>query len=215
MRITSMDISNKEFKKSIRGYDCDEVDEFLDKIAEDYENLYKENSSLKEKLAAVNDKVEHYSKMETTIQNTLLLAQNAAEQAKQSAAKEAELVIKNANESAQKLVDKAHNDVLHIHDEYESTKQEFIKFRTKFRSFMTSQLDMFNSMEKDFLKTYNVGKENGKDITLKENEIQFEDISDEFSDNNESKEFTSNNAKEGYLDDRTSLDEIKNFFVKE
>lgn len=215
MRITSMDISNKEFKKSIRGYDCDEVDEFLDKIAEDYENLYKENSSLKEKLAAVNDKVEHYSKMETTIQNTLLLAQNAAEQAKQSAAKEAELVIKNANESAQKLVDKAHNDVLHIHDEYESTKQEFIKFRTKFRSFMTSQLDMFNSMEKDFLKTYNVGKENGKDITLKENEIQFEDISDEFSGNNESKEFTSNNAKEGYLDDRTSLDEIKNFFVKE
>lgn len=47
MKITSMDITNKEFKKSMRGYNCDEVDEFLDKISEDYEELYKGNSSLK------------------------------------------------------------------------------------------------------------------------------------------------------------------------
>ena len=47
MKITSMDINNKEFKKIIRGYDCDDVDEFLDQVAEDYETVYKENSSLK------------------------------------------------------------------------------------------------------------------------------------------------------------------------
>lgn len=215
MKITSMDISNKEFRKAIRGYDCDEVDEFLDKIAEDYEAMYKENSSLKEKLASYNDKLEHYAKMETTIQNTLLLAQNAAEQAKQSAQKEAEIALKNANESAQKIIDKAHNDVLQIHDEYEAIKQEFLKFRSKFRSFMTSQLEMFNSMEKDFLKTYSIGKETNEGIRAKENELQLEDIGDENIEKSVGSEFKVNNLEEDFLNDNTTLNEIKNFFVKE
>jgi cell division initiation protein len=215
MKITSMDISNKEFRKVIRGYDCDEVDEFLDKIAEDYEAMYKENSSLKEKLASYNDKLEHYAKMETTIQNTLLLAQNAAEQAKQSAQKEAEIALKNANESAQKIIDKAHNDVLQIHDEYEAIKQEFLKFRSKFRSFMTSQLEMFNSMEKDFLKTYSIGKETNEGIRAKENELQLEDIGDENIERPVGSEFKVNNLEEDFLNDNTTLNEIKNFFVKE
>lgn len=212
MRITSMDISNKEFKKSIRGYDTDEVDEFLDKIAEDYEIMYKENSSLKEKLTSINDKVEHYSKMETTIQNTLLLAQNAAEQAKQNAQKESDMIIKNANDSAQKLVDKAHNDVLQINDEYEAMKQEFLKFRTKFKSFMTSQLEMFNSMEKDFLKNYSIGKEESEDVKEKENEVIIEDSDSDEQLNNE---FNVGNIDEDFFKDNNSLNEIKNFFVKE
>ena len=55
MKLTPMDINNKEFKKIIRGYNPEEVDEFLDKIVEDYEALYKENANLKEKVAAMKD----------------------------------------------------------------------------------------------------------------------------------------------------------------
>ena len=89
MKLTPMDINNKEFKKGLRGYSADEVDEFLDEVVDNYEELYKENANLKEKLANLNEKIDHYSKIETTIQNTLLLAQNAAEQAKSAAQKEA------------------------------------------------------------------------------------------------------------------------------
>mgnify|MGYP001073439776 FL=1 len=117
MKLTPMDINNKEFKRGLRGYNAEEVDEFLDEVVENYEEMYKENSNLKEKLANLNEKIEYYSKIETTIQNTLLLAQNAAEQAKSSAKKEAELMVKNANETAQKILDKAHNDVIQINDE--------------------------------------------------------------------------------------------------
>ncbi|MEA4827768.1 MAG: DivIVA domain-containing protein [Clostridium sp.] len=158
MVITSMDINNKEFKKSLRGYDCDEVDEFLDKIGEDYEVLYRENSSLKEKLELLEDKLKHYSKIESTIQNTLVLAQNAAEQARESAKNESELIIRQANESAKQIIDKAHNDVIKINDEYETIKQEFLKFRAKFKNFMSSQLDTFNTLENEFMKDYKVGK---------------------------------------------------------
>lgn len=213
MRITSMDITNKEFKKGMRGYNADEVDEFLDKIAEDYEALYKENSSLKEKITTVNEKVEHYAKMETTIQNTLLLAQNAAEQSRAAAQKEADIIIKNANDSAQRILDKAQNDVMKINEDYEKVKQEFIKFRSKFRNFITTQVDMFNTLEREFIKNYNVGNTIEDDVKEKDIEIPEDFSSREHEENKENKEFSLNSFKdEDFNND--NLDEIKNFFVK-
>lgn len=158
MRITSMDIDSKEFKKVFRGYDIDEVNDFLNEIADDYEELYKENSTLKEKLSGYEEKVEHYRKIEETIQNTLVLAQGAAEQAKIAAQKEADIIIQNANDSGQRILDRANNDVLRINDEYERIKQEFEKFRAVFRNFMNSQMDMFQRLEMDFDGNYDIGK---------------------------------------------------------
>ena len=156
MKLTPMDINNKEFKKGLRGYNSDEVDEFLDEVIENYEELYKENSKLKEKITVLNEQIDHYAKIESTIQNTLLLAQNAADQAKESSQKEAELVVKNANETAQKIVDKAHNDVIQINDEFDRIKQEIIKFRVKFRNFMNTQLETFDDLERDLNKNYSI-----------------------------------------------------------
>ncbi|MDY2728596.1 MAG: DivIVA domain-containing protein [Clostridium sp.] len=177
MKLTPMDINNKEFKRGLRGYNPEEVDEFLDEVIENYEQLYKDNSKLKEKVTLANEQIEHYKKIESTIQNTLLLAQNAADQAKTSAEKEADMVIKNANETAQRILDKAHNDVLELNDEYEKMKQEFIKFRAKFRNFMNTQLQTFDDLEKDVLKNYNVLS---SEEQIKNEEIQKkEDINNE------------------------------------
>jgi cell division initiation protein len=200
LKITAMDITNKEFKRVIRGYSAEEVDEFLDKVAEDYEGLYKENSSMKEKVSALNEKIEHYAKMETTIQNTLILAQNASEQSKQIAQREADLIVKSANEAAQRILDKAHNDVMRVNDDYEQIKQEFIKFRTKFKNFMNTQVEMFNSLEKDVIKNYNIGST--VNDSVKEKEI----------DSQESFKVKNINADD--LND-DNLSEIKSFFVKE
>ena len=193
MKLTPMDINNKEFKKIIRGYNPEEVDEFLDKIVEDYEALYKENANLKEKVAAMNERLEHYSKIEATIQNTLVLAQNAAEQAKGSAKKEAEIIIKNANDTAQKVLDKSHNDVMRINDEYD---------RVKFRSFMQVQLETFDDLEKDFEKNYSVG-------------TTVEDVVEEKPIENSIEKSPADSSND---DDRFKTDEleaIKNFFIKE
>jgi cell division initiation protein len=203
MRLTAMDINNKEFKKAIRGYSVDEVDEFLDKIGEDYEELYKENSTMKEKLSALNERVDHYSKIEATIQNTLLLAQNAAEQVKASSQKEAELVVKGANDAAQRILDKAHNDVLQINDDYEKLKQEFVKFRAKFKNFMKAQMDTFEDLENDFVKNYSIGKafEEQTEIQLNEKEI-------------EGNNFNLKDVNEDVIREN-DLNAIKSFFIKE
>jgi len=191
-----MDINAKEFRKVIRGYDCDGVDEFLDKIAEDYETLYKENSSIKEKISLLNEKLEQYLRIETTLQNTLILAQNASDQAKENSHKEAELVIRNANDTAARIIDKAQNQVLGVEDEYNKTRQDFIKFKTKFRNFMKTQLETFDSLDHELTKDYDIGTNaildniKGKDIeTISENNLE---------------------KDEDYLEDN-SLGEIKSF----
>ena len=199
MKLTPMDINNKEFKRGIRGYNPDEVDEFLDEVVENYEELYKENSRLKESVTRLKDKVEHYERLEATIQNTLLLAQNAAEQAKESSQREADLIVNNANETAQKILDEAHNDVIGINDEYERVKEEFIKFRAKFRGFMNTQLQTFDELEKDLTKNYNVS-EVVQELELGSKEIEPKLNIDEEVDNGTIKD-----------DD---ISEIKSFFAK-
>ena len=191
MKLTAMDINNKEFKRGLRGYSVEEVDEFLDQVVENYEELYKENSRLKESLSRVNEKLEHYEKLEATIQNTLLLAQNAADQAKESSEKQAELIIGNANETAQRILDKAHGDVISINDEYEKVKEEIIKFRAKFRGFMNTQLQTFDELEKDLTKNYSVSqpvdnyeiheKEAETTNTEEKEEFNVEDLNDDIN----------------------------------
>lgn len=195
MKLTPIDISNKEFKKGFRGYNSEEVDEFINEIIDNYEELYKENSRLKENLSRANEKLEHYVKIENTIQNTLLLAQNAAEQARETSQKEAEMILSKANESAQKVLDKAHNDVILINDEYEKVKQEFIKFRAKFRNFMNAQTETFDELEKDLTKNYNISEPLDRMIEEKGIDLSSKNIEE---------------IEDSYNDD---IDEIKSFFA--
>ena len=171
MKLTPMDINNKEFKKVLRGYSPEEVDEFLDEIVESYEELFKEKSKLEEKLTAANEQISHYSKIENTIQNTLLLAQNAADSAKETAQRESDLMIKNANETAQRILDRANNDIVAINDEYEKTKQEYIKFRAKYKNFVKTQLETFEELEKDMNKNFSISTP----IEEKEEVVKLED----------------------------------------
>ncbi|MBU3098665.1 MULTISPECIES: DivIVA domain-containing protein [Clostridium] len=203
MRITSMDINNKEFKKVIRGYNSEEVDDFLETVSDEYEMAYKENSTLKEKISFLEEKLDHHVKIEATIQNTLVLAQNAAEQARVSAQKEAELIIRNANDTSQRMLNKAHDDVLKVNDEYEKVKQEFAKFRTKFRSFMNCQLEMFEGLENDYLKNYNIG-----------NVTHDDRVDDEAAIDSECSNLTLKNIEEKDFHENGEMEQIKSFFAK-
>lgn len=87
--LTPVEIENKEFKKGIRGYREDEVDEFLDIVKEDFENLYRENADLKEKIRMYNDQINKYENIEETLKATLITAQTAAEDTCSAAHKKA------------------------------------------------------------------------------------------------------------------------------
>lgn len=198
MKLTPMDINNKEFKRVLRGYSPEEVDEFLDEVVESYEELFKEKSKLEEKLAAASEQINHYSKIETTIQNTLLLAQNAADSAKETAQREADLMLKNANEAAQKILDRANSDIVTINDEYEKTKQEYIKFRAKYKNFVKTQLETFEELEKDMNKNFSIAtpveEEKKEVVELKDEDVKPIETEEELDEGiEEIKSFFANN----------------------
>ena len=95
--ITPLDIENKRFsKKKLNGYDPDEVDDFLDELTRDYEILYKKSKESDKEIEDLKEKLDHYVKIESTLQNTLIMAQSAAKEVKDAAQKQADQMISEA-----------------------------------------------------------------------------------------------------------------------
>lgn len=147
--LTPLDIHNKEFKRSFRGYSEEEVDEFLDQVIKDYEQLYRDNMELRESLERVNSKLEHYQHMENTLHNTLIIAQETAEEVKLNAKKESELLMKEAEIRGQKMVDESVAKVRRAHAEYEELRKQIQVYRTRITTLIQAQLDMLKSSQDD------------------------------------------------------------------
>ena len=107
MALTPMDIHNKEFSRSFRGYNEDEVDQFLDEIVDEFEKLYKENMELRDKINNLIDQINQYRTMEKTLKDTLVTAQKTADEVTSLAQKKSELIIREAEEQARKIREEA------------------------------------------------------------------------------------------------------------
>ncbi|MBW4828613.1 MAG: DivIVA domain-containing protein [Clostridiaceae bacterium] len=138
--LTPLDIQNKEFNNSFRGYKESEVDSFLDEIIIDYEKLYKENIELKDKITLLNDHLKQYNNLEETLKNTLVVAQGTAEEVTTTAKQKADLIIMEAEEKSRRIITDAHDEVLKIQKEYESLRKEIYVFKTRFKSLIEAQL---------------------------------------------------------------------------
>ncbi|HYE80612.1 MAG TPA: DivIVA domain-containing protein [Clostridia bacterium] len=147
--ITPMDVRNKEFKKGLRGYRESEVDEFLDKLVADYERIYRENGELKERVAIDKERIESYNSMEKSLQNTLLVAQTTAEDIVANARKKSDMIIKEAEDQARKIIEDANHSIIKINKDYEELKKEVQVFKTRFKTLLESELEALNATLKD------------------------------------------------------------------
>lgn len=147
--LTPLDIHNKEFKRGFRGYSEEEVDDFLDQVIKDYEQLYRENIELKENMERLDSKLEHFQHMETTLNNTLVIAQETAEEVKLNAKKETDLMLKEAEIRAKNLIDDAMTKVRRMTGEYEELKKQSQIYRTRMCTLVQAQLDMLKADEED------------------------------------------------------------------
>ncbi len=107
MRITPIDIRQQSFTRRFRGFDRQEVDTFLDDVAEDYEQLVKENGLLKEQLQALEERSRGIEQREKMLQDTLLTTQRLAEEMKDGAKREANLLVREAELQGDKLLEEA------------------------------------------------------------------------------------------------------------
>ena len=120
--ITPLDIENKRFsKKTLNGYDPEEVDDFLDELTKDYTAVYKKISESEEEVENIKSKLEHYTKIESTLQNTLLMAQSAADEVKNAAQKQAEQLVKEAENNARQATSRIDAEVAEKQKRFVST----------------------------------------------------------------------------------------------
>ncbi len=122
--LTPIDIQRQDFEVKLRGYNADEVDDFLDLVGRDYEKLYKENAELKEQIKQLNRSIEQYKAMEATLQQSIVLAQTAAEDIKKSAAEKATVIVNEAQSKSENMYRQLDQDIQNKRNELASVQVE-------------------------------------------------------------------------------------------
>ncbi|MGG1311760.1 MULTISPECIES: DivIVA domain-containing protein [Cohnella] len=153
MPLTPLDIHNKEFGRRLRGYDEDEVNEFLDQIIKDYEALIRENKELQNQVAALQEKLSHFANIEETLSKTIIVAQEAADELKNNSKKEAQLIIKEAEKNADRIINESLAKSRKIAMEVEELKKQASIYRARFRALVETQLELLNKDTWDSLDT--------------------------------------------------------------
>jgi len=144
MSLTPLDIHNKEFGRRLRGYAEDEVNEFLDQVIKDYEALIRENKELQSQALSLQEKLNHFSNIEETLSKTIIVAQEAADEVKSNAKKEAQLIVKEAEKNADRIVNDALAKSRKVMLEVEELKKQASIYRTRFRTLVEAQLDLLS-----------------------------------------------------------------------
>ena len=148
--ITPLDIDNKKFSKQmVNGYNVEEVDDFLDELTTDYSKNYKEVNELRAKVEELNNSLVQYKTIESTLQNTLVMAQSTAEEVKNVAKQKADQIVDEAKANAQKQVDELNNEILMKQKELDDVKKQFDIYKAKMESLLISQLELLKDVNKD------------------------------------------------------------------
>lgn len=145
MRLTPLDIHNKEFGRSLRGYNEDEVNEFLDRVIKDYEGLIRENRNLEEKLVTIEERLAHFQNIEESLSKSIIVAQETAEEVKANARKEAQLIVKEAEKNADRIINEALTKSRRMAMELDEVQKQAAVFRARLRSMVAAQLELLDS----------------------------------------------------------------------
>lgn len=148
MQMTPLDIRNKTFHKGLRGYQCVEVEKFLENLSQEFESAYTENFELREKNKGLETEISHYRQIENTLQQTLVLAQQTAEEVTKAAQHEAELILKEAEQKKLSQVSEAQKKWEEIQEEILELSRNRDLLRTQLKSFLLAHLDLANLQER-------------------------------------------------------------------
>lgn len=148
--LTPLNIENKKFSKQMmNGYSVNEVDEFLDELTADYEKLYKETTDSKNKIADMQEEMAKYKNIESTLNNTLIMAQTAAEDVKNLAKQQADNILSEAQANAKQAVTELEQEIALKQKELEDLQKQFDVYKAKMESLLISQLELLKEVNKD------------------------------------------------------------------
>ena len=145
--LTPNEIQNKTFKTAVGGYKKDDVDEFISIVYGEFDSLYKQNIALNDKINMLSEAVKQYKSMQSSLQNTIVTAQNVAEELKRTAQLTAETTVREAEQQAEKIIADANRKAAEIKTRYEAVRQEFDIYKTKIKTVIEAQLRTIDELE--------------------------------------------------------------------
>ena len=157
MNISPLDIRKHEFKKSLRGYDVDEVTAFLDMVSIEYENLVRDNALLNEKVKEYSSQLKKYHDIEGTLQETLLSAERAREETVELAKKQAEVIIREAEVKAASIIEDGRSVFSRLRNTIDGLKVQKEAYIIKIKALINAQLEIFDKfsfIEEEKIETF-------------------------------------------------------------
>ncbi|MGZ5957702.1 MAG: DivIVA domain-containing protein [Myxococcaceae bacterium] len=146
MKFTPLDIRQKRFETSFRGYAARDVQGFLELLAAEFEDVVKENIGLKEELKRTQVELERHLERERALQQTLVTAQRVSEDLRDAAKKEAEIVVAEAELQSEKIVHAAHQKLVQVVDDINELKRQRARFESELRSLVSGHLKLIEAV---------------------------------------------------------------------
>lgn len=134
MKMTPLDIRQKRFEVALRGYAKKEVEGFLELAAAEFEDVVRDNISLKDELGRTQTRLEQHLEREKTLQETMVTAQRISEDVKAQAKKEAEVLIAEAELQAERIIAGANNRLVELVSELNELKRQKVQFEAQLES---------------------------------------------------------------------------------
>ena len=152
MKITPLDIQQMVFKVNFRGYDKEEVNRFLEELAQTVEALNRDLAVQREKIIFLEQQLAELKRTEATLSNTLLSAQSLAENVKQNAHREADLVIKEAELKAGELIRQARVELTDTQRDLSSLQKQRLLMIERLRASLRMFERLFEVEEQEALR---------------------------------------------------------------
>jgi len=158
MTIKPLDIRRKEFKNSLRGYDQNQVDDFLDSIADEFEKVFSENQRMKDQVSTLRERLEQFDDLEGSIRAALVHAEQAAsnlrqssardaENVRQNAQRDAELTIREAKSHAHQILADSSSRVERVQESYQALREARGTFAADFRHLLSTYMSVMENMD--------------------------------------------------------------------
>ncbi len=145
MKMTPLDIRQKRFERELRGYSKKEAEAFLELCAGEFEEVVRENISLKEELKRTQARLEQHLEREKALQETMVTAQRISEDVKAQARKESEVIVAEAELQAEKIVAGANNRLVELVKELNELKRQKVQFESHLEALVDSHKKLLDT----------------------------------------------------------------------
>lgn len=137
----------RKFNNSFPGYNKSEVNSFVNNVATEYESMLNKLKSRDKEIEELKKELEHYKRLENTLNRAILIAEESSQNIKKSAIEEAKVIIEDAKKNASRVINNALIKAEKVENELDSLKRHFSAYKRKYKNYLEEELEEIEKVE--------------------------------------------------------------------